>query len=98
MLAMHKELLLSLSDIRYISIGCPSCATRVVLDLGEAPAVDRNTGDPILPRACPNCRSPFDSALISAVRTLREAFADFAKTDTQKVTFPIKLEDAPKLS
>jgi DNA-directed RNA polymerase subunit RPC12/RpoP len=34
-IAVHKELAISISDLRYVCIECPACRTKVILDMRE---------------------------------------------------------------
>jgi hypothetical protein len=37
MLSMHKEIVFSLADLRYVEVSCGRCKTRIILDLKEKP-------------------------------------------------------------
>jgi primosomal protein N' len=73
MLAMLKELVVSLADIRCICVSCQHCKTKVVLDMREQSDFARTHGV-FLPNECPGCRKPYDSALQPGLQNLHRAY------------------------
>lgn len=70
---MHKEVVISIADLRYVSIECPVCKTRVVLDMKQkAPFAEKHGF--FAPKKCPGCQSSYDSAIQPNVDSLQEAY------------------------
>jgi hypothetical protein len=62
MLVMREQTTISIEDIRYVSIKCRHCNSRVTIDMGKAP--DLNFSRPqFAPSNCGICNEPFDSAV-----------------------------------
>jgi len=74
---MEKETVLSLYDIRHVSITCPHCGAQVILDMTaykanfEADIVSRR---PFTPDGCPDCKLHYDS-LGRSLDHFQEAYA-----------------------
>jgi hypothetical protein len=75
MLFMHKEMVFSLTDLRYVTVSCEHCKTRVILDLKEKPQIYGERGI-FLPKECPGCRKNYDSALKPGLESLQKAYDD----------------------
>ena len=59
---MRKQTTISVEDIRYVSITCAYCKSRMIIDMGIAPAL--GTARPqFVPYSCGTCNEPFDSAV-----------------------------------
>ena len=78
---MRRETVLSIRELRHVSITCPHCKTEVVLDMdayappGAGVVRDRMRFAPI---QCPGCRVRFDTAL-NALEDLQSAYAVLAQ-------------------
>ena len=72
MFAMHKELLISLSDLEAVSIECSSCHSevRIRMDAEFKPAQVKAA---IPLESCPVCTARFDSTLRPSIENFREA-------------------------
>jgi phage terminase large subunit GpA-like protein len=70
---MHKELVISISDLRYVSISCPHCGTKVILDMQEKSAFMRKHGI-FAPKKCPGCEQPYETAVQPNVDNLQRAY------------------------
>ena len=73
MLAMHKEIVISLKDLRYISIECPLCKSRVIMDMKETHKIAKEQ-DSFSPRKCPACLVSYDTAIPSNINRLQETY------------------------
>jgi hypothetical protein len=71
--AMHRELVVSLADLRYITIHCPLCKTKVILDMEEPPAFTQKR-DSFAPKRCAGCEGLYDSAIVPAVNSLQHSY------------------------
>lgn len=78
---MHKELICSLADIRYISIACQHCNTKVVLDLKEPTEIAKMHDNAMLPKACPGCRKEYDTALGRGLDSLQKAYGELKRIE-----------------
>lgn len=89
MISMHKELLVSLSDLLAISIECPTCHSEIRMkmeaELKPAPA---RTIPPL--ESCPVCSAKFDSTLRPNIQGFRESIA--ALRDHSKISLQINAE------
>jgi hypothetical protein len=73
MCVMHKETIISLADLRYVSISCPRCRASVTLDMQEESEFAKKSGISS-PRECPSCRTPYDSAIPNNVEGMGRAY------------------------
>ncbi len=71
--SMTKEVVVSLSEIRYVSVACGNCTTRVVLDLQDKSDHAKKYGL-ILSGECPGCRRTYDSAMNPGLSELQRAY------------------------
>lgn len=70
---MQKEIVVSLADLRYVSIECPTCHTKVILDMkGKSELWEKHHF--FTPKACPGCASGYDTAIPTAVDALRKSY------------------------
>jgi len=59
---MQREIVVSLADLRYVSIECPNCHTKVTLDMkGKSELWEKQ--DFFTPKTCPGCTSAYDTAI-----------------------------------
>lgn len=69
---MHDQVIVSIQDLRYATLFCRHCNTRVSLDL------DAEFKAPRMPfralRECPRCANPFDSAVPTAIEDIQRAY------------------------
>lgn len=70
---MHKELVISIADLRYVCILCPHCQTKVVLDMKEKAPFAAKHGI-FAPKKCPGCYAEYDSAIQPNVDDLQRAY------------------------
>lgn len=59
---MHKEIVVSLTDLRYVSIECPHCRTKVILDMKERSELSKQH-EFFTPKECPGCQKQYDTAI-----------------------------------
>ena len=84
--SMQKEFAVTLKDLRFISIRCQHCDTRVVLDLAHE---DFNVGGKsfFCPTSCPGCRIPFDSSIPENVNNLHRVYRAIPEGVRDAITF-----------
>ena len=92
MAALHKQFVVSLADLRYVSISCPRCKTRVVLDMEEPSEFSRKHGN-FAPKECPGCRDDYDTAIRPAVDGFQRAYQSVLEI-ADRITFQGNVEDA----
>lgn len=82
---MRKQTVISLSDFRHVSIECPHCHTRVILDMGKPSGFATQHGS-FSPVKCPGCNADYDSSITPGINALQRAFAGLAAMATH-ITF-----------
>jgi hypothetical protein len=70
---VQKEFVISLSDLRYVSITCPNCRTIVTLDMKEPSEFSEKHGA-FAPKECPGCRIDYDTAIRPAVDGFQRSY------------------------
>ena len=93
MLAMHKEILIAIADLRFVRVGCQHCKTRVVLDLHEPSDFSQRLDGSILSAECPGCRRAYDLSLVGALDALQKAYTGL-KPLSKWIAFSIRNDDA----
>jgi hypothetical protein len=86
---MHDQIVVSVQDLRLVTISCSHCNTKVTLDLEmdfEPPRAPFH-----VPTECPRCGSRFDSAVPRAVEGMYKVYKALAQLGAA-VTFSY---DAP---
>ncbi len=63
MLAMQKQIVISLMDLRYVSIECPHCKTVVTLDMKGGLGDLGKKHKVFTPEKCPACPADYDTAI-----------------------------------
>lgn len=71
---MRSQSVISLADFRFVSIECPHCHTKVVLDMQTPSDFARKHGR-FAPFKCPGCDAPYDTAVQPNVDALQEAYS-----------------------
>ncbi len=79
---MRKAFVISLADLRFVSVACQHCRTRVLLDLQQPSEHAMKIGE-LLPDECPGCRKHYDSALVPGLLALQSAYRDLLKIEKQ---------------
>ncbi len=74
MLAMKKQLIIALADLRYVSIECHTCKTVVTLDMKEPLSADTEKSGLFGPVTCPGCGQGYDSAIQPNVELFRKSY------------------------
>jgi hypothetical protein len=83
---MYQQSVVSIKDLRFATLACPRCNTRVTVDLNAEFEPESRRRPFVAPRACPRCDTPFDSAVPEAVDSLQEVYKALAKLGSA-VTF-----------
>ena len=73
MTAVNEQVVISVKDLRFATVVCRHCNTRVTLDLETELQSDRHKPFSV-PKECPRCHSPFDSVLPGAVVELQQIY------------------------
>jgi primosomal protein N' len=92
MLTMQKQFVVSLADLRFVSIECPMCRTLVTMDMKE-PHEFTAKYDAFTPKDCPACRHQYDSAVRPGVDALQRAYAALISI-ADRVSFRMDAESA----
>lgn len=71
MAAMHRQLVVSLTDLRYISVECKNCGSSITLDMTRESDHQKQWG--FAPAACSVCRQNYDTA-IKNINHFRDAY------------------------
>jgi hypothetical protein len=75
---VQKEFIVSLHDLRYVSITCPNCRTIVTLDMKEPSEFNKKHGA-FAPKECPGCRINYDTAIQPAVDGFQRSYQSLAE-------------------
>jgi hypothetical protein len=73
---MRSQFVISVADLRFATIVCARCNTRVTLDLGVVATAAFDT-----PQQCPRCAAAFDSAVRPAVNAIQKAYQSLARLE-----------------
>jgi len=92
--SMQKEFVLSLANLRFVSVSCQHCKTRVVLDLREPSEYAKSFGE-LLPNECPGCRKSYDSSLGPGLFGLQGAYNNLRKAEKQ-LSFRCDIPNEPE--
>lgn len=92
MLTMQKQFVVSLADLRFVSIECPTCKTLVTMDMKEPHELTAKY-DAFTPKDCPACRHQYDSAVRPGVDALQRAYAALIPI-ANRVSFRMDAEKA----
>lgn len=90
---MRKELVVSLADLRYVSIECPTCRAVVTLDMKERSAFAQRE-EIFAPKKCPGCFTPYDSAIQPSIDKFQKCYEALAPI-ADRIAFrgePVTLE------
>lgn len=87
---MRKQMIVGLGDFRYVSIECPRCHTRLVLDMQKREFANEHNF--FTPKICPGCSSNYDSAIQPNVDRLQVAYEGLMEI-ADRVTFLSEPED-----
>ena len=72
---MQRELIVSLADLRYVTITCPQCRTQVTLDMKEPSEFSqKHESGYFAPRHCPGCTALYDTAIVPAVNGFQRLY------------------------
>ena len=72
---MHDQFVVSIEDLRFVTMLCRHCNTRVTLDFSAEfdPGGNRKLAF-APPSECPRCSNRFDSAIPAAVDSMQKAY------------------------
>lgn len=71
---MHKQIVVSLYDLRFVSVECPHCKTVVTLDMQEPQGLARDYANAFCPKECPGCQKDYDTAIRPSVDSFQKAY------------------------
>lgn len=96
MLAMLNEFVVQLSDLKFATITCSTCKTKITIDLCYAKwGDDPLSVNPACPARCPICSSNFDTTLVGSMNLFRDAYKMASKQETATVEFRVKQNAIP---
>jgi hypothetical protein len=98
MAAMQKQLVISLSDLRYVSVECANCGSSVTLDMTKESEHQKRFG--FTPTACSVCQKPHDTAIprLDDFRRAYESLLCVADRITLRGDIKTSEEEPPKKS
>jgi hypothetical protein len=70
----QTEIIVLLSDIRFVEIHCSHCTTKLTLDMREPSEFSQKNDGAFAPKECPGCRKDYDSAVRPAVHAFQRAY------------------------
>ena len=91
---MRDEAIVSVRDLRFATLLCRHCNTRVTLDLDAEFEAPRTPFRAL--RECPRCANPYDSAVPLAIETIQKGYKALAGLgDAVTFTAPPAPRDIP---
>lgn len=81
----EHDIVIRLGELRAVTIACASCPARLTSDLATT-SPHQETHGFFVPRVCPACQQPYDSAIASGLDLLRRAYLALAPAHAQ-ITF-----------
>jgi phage FluMu protein Com len=89
---MHRQIRITVGELRYISITCPNCRTVVTLDMREPSKLLATTRNCFTPAKCPGCTDEYDSAIRPNVDQLWRAYTALQQIE-KRVSFVLDLPE-----
>jgi hypothetical protein len=89
-MTIEHDLVIGVGELRAVTVACAHCPARLTLDLATTSAHQERHGF-FVPRVCPACEQPYDSALASGLDVLRRAYLALAPVQDQ-ITFRTRSE------
>lgn len=86
---MRDQFVVSVEDLRFLTLFCRDCHTKVTLDLEmefDPAGPHKKTFDS--PKSCPRCANSFDSAIPEAVNSMQRVYRALAQLG-DAVTFAV---------
>lgn len=80
-MSSSTELIIDFEELSQLSIPCPKCLTRVVLDLNDPEAR--------IPEACPSCAEEYDGGFRTSLHTFRQIYRKLSDPGARKVQIRI---------
>ena len=74
---MQQQSVVSIADLRFFTVSCPVCHTRVTVDLGfvaKSPEFPLPAQGAFLEKECPRCSRKFDGAISAVVQDLQNVY------------------------
>lgn len=91
---MRDQIVVSVRDLRFATLVCRHCNTRVALDLDAEFDLPRTPFRAL--RECPRCANPYDSAVPQAVEAMQKVYKALAAVgDAVTFTAPPAPRDTP---
>lgn len=69
----ENVLFLGIAELRFVSVECQTCQTKVVFDLDSERVAKNAQAGQLPPEECPTCKTKYDSATKALVE-LRQAY------------------------
>ena len=83
---MQKQIVVSLADLRYVSVHCPRCRTTVTLDMKEPSEFAKKYDGAFVPKECPGCREDYDTAIRPSVGAFQSSYHSLSEI-AERVSF-----------
>ena len=77
MVQMRQEIVLAITDLRYVCVKCPQCTAEVILDLTRE---KDSAGRSFAPVDCSVCHTRFDTVL-ACLNQFQQAYKELAKRE-----------------
>jgi hypothetical protein len=90
-IAMKTQLVVSLSDLRYVEIECPACHAKVTLDMKRKSEFGEKY-DFFTPAECPGCTTKYDTAIQGGIDSFRKSYLALTSI-ADRVSFRGPMED-----
>lgn len=89
---MYKEIVVSLADLRYLSIECPICHTKVTLDMKDKSELAKKYAF-FTPIECPGCQTKYDTAIPQTIDSFQKSYASLLEI-AERISFhgPVEKE------
>lgn len=88
---MNKQIIVSMKDLRYASILCPHCNTRVTLDFAKEFGGESDRDRFKSPHQCPRCHANYDSAIPTALDAMQRVYSNLREHE-KAVNFVVEDE------
>jgi hypothetical protein len=85
-MVIKTQAIISLEDLRYVSIECPLCKTSVTLDMKETLGELPQKYGFFAPKDCPGCKQPYDTAIRPSIDGFRNSYRSLLEI-ADRVTF-----------
>lgn len=75
---MYNHVVVSIQDLRFLTLSCSHCNTRVTLDLAKEFEPGSGHTPFLSPTECPRCGNRYDSAIPGSVNAMQKIYKTLA--------------------